>query len=143
MINKMTNKIKFNPILKKGLIKSIGEDFYYKSHPLTKIELFQMALQQFFKWQEAVFGSRYKYNLYIIKRSGFENAKDYLNEWAKTKGFVSYLEYLNERKIKLKRKGLCVECGFVCNNKKTRCEVCIKKHNSRERRRYKNERKID
>lgn len=135
--------LKFNPILKAGLINGIGKEIYYKSHPLTKIELFQMALKEFFMWQIKTFGSRHKYNLYIIKRNGFESPKEYLDFWAESKGLANYSEYnrgyRKKRLLFLKEKGLCYECTKSLDNNNKRCNNCLKQHSLREKERRNNE----
>ena len=131
--------MKFNPILKAGLIRGIGKEFYYKCHPLTKVELFQEALKEFFMWQERKFGSRHKYNLHIIKRNGWKDVKEYLDEWARTHGLKDYSEYNKKYQKKrvrsLKKKGLCFECMGSLDNKNSRCNSCLKKHSLREKKR--------
>ena len=130
---------RFNPRLKYSLIKSIGNEIYYKSHPLTRIELFQMALKEFFMWQIKTFGSRNKYNLHIIERNGFKNRKEYMDFWATNKGFKSYSEYNKKYKhqtvIKLKKEKRCFECRKNTENN-SRCDECLLKHRERENKRY-------
>jgi len=138
---KIKSEIKFNPILKAGLIRGIGREFYYKSHPLTKVELFQMALKDFYMWQERTFGSRHKYNLHIIKRNGWKSVKEYMDEWARTMGLPDYAaynkKYRKKRSIEIKLKGLCSQCKIKIENKKhSRCDQCLEKHRIKERDRW-------
>ncbi len=136
----MKQVVKFNPILKAGIIRGIGVDNYYKSHPLTRKYLFQEGLKEFFMWQERNFGSRHNYNIHIIKRNGWVSVKEYLNEWAKTHGLKDYSEYNkkyhHKRVLELKSKGLCYDCKNNINNlKHSRCDSCLTKHKEKARKR--------
>ena len=134
-------KNKMSPRLKYGIInRYIGREDYSMMSRETKIFLFQQAMQKFYNWQVEVFGSRYNYNKYLIIRNGFDSIKEYLDEWAKSKGLKDYSEYNRKyakgRREKLKELGLCVNCKEKLDTENIRCSICSESHRVEEKIRH-------